>query len=82
MLHQFYSDTGEEGDIRVSDDSIQKDGSERLTWESKGGDYSGISFFEVRDRTAFLMFTVWWDNDYEDQYLDLLNSVIESYRVP
>lgn len=82
MLHQFYSDTGEEGDIRISDDSIQKDGSERLVWESKAGDYSGISFFEVRNRTAFLMFTVWWDNEFEDQYLDTLNSVIESYRVP
>jgi len=82
MLHEFYSSTGEEGDIRVSDDSIQKDGSERLVWESKAGDYSGISFFEVRNKTAFLMFTVWWDNDFEDQYLDTLNSVIDSYRVP
>jgi hypothetical protein len=82
MLHQFYSNTGEEGDIRISDDSIQKDGSERLTWESKSGDYSGISFFEVRNRTAFLMFTVKWDNDFEDQYLDTLNSVIDSYRIP
>ena len=82
MLHQFYSDTGEEGDIRVSDDSIQKDGSERLVWESKAGDYSGISFFEVRNKTAFLMFTVWWDNEFEDQYLDTLNSVIDSYRIP
>jgi len=82
MLHQFYSDTGEEGDIRISDDSIQKDGSERLVWESKSGDYSGISFFEVRNRTAFLMFTVKWDNDFEDQYLDTLNAVIDSYRIP
>lgn len=81
-LHQFYSNTGEEGDIRISEDSMQKDGSERLVWESKGGDYSGISFFEIRKPTAMLMFTVWWDNDYKDEYADLLDSVIESYRVP
>ena len=82
MLHQFYSDTGEEGDIRISDDSQQKDGSERLTWESKSGDYSGISFFEVRNRTAFLMFTVWWDNAYQDEYGETLDEVIASYRIP
>ena len=61
---------------------MQKDGSERLTWTSKGGNYSGISFFEIRKPTAMLMFTVWWDNDYKDQYGDVLNQVIESYRIP
>ncbi len=81
-LHQNYSETGAEGDIRISNDSIQKDGSERLTWKSKGGKYSGISFFEIRKPTAMLMFTVWWDDDYEQQYGDILNSVIESYRIP
>ena len=81
-LHQNYSNTGVEGDIRISDDSMQKDGSERLSWESKGGKYSGISFFEIRKPTAMLMFTVWWDNDYEDQYRDTLNAVIDSYRIP
>ena len=33
--NQNYSSTGKEGDIKVTDDSIQKDGSERLTWTSK-----------------------------------------------
>lgn len=81
-LHQNYSDTGAEGDIRISDDSMQKDGSERLTWSSRGRKYSGISFFEIRKPTAMLMFTVQWSDDYEDQYGDTLNQVIESYRVP
>lgn len=84
ILNQFYSNTGKEGDIRVSDDSIQKDGSERLTWSSKAGGYSGISFFEIRgnDRKTFLMFTVEWSNSAEDQYSDPLNDVIASYRIP
>ena len=49
---RIYSSTGQEGDIRISDDSTQKDGSERLTWTSKGGDWSGISFFEIRKTHA------------------------------
>lgn len=82
LLHQFYSNTGKEGDIRVSEDSIQKDGSERLTWTSKGGGYSGLSYFEVRDKLNFLMFTVEWSNDSKDTYLDTLNKVIASYIIP
>jgi len=81
-LHQNYSSTGKEGDIRISDDSVQKDGSERLTWASKGGKRSGVSYFEIRKPTAMLMFTIWWDDDYQDQYGDVLNQVVDSYRVP
>jgi hypothetical protein len=82
ILNQLYSKTGREGDIRVSDDRIMKDGSERLTWTSKEGLYSGISYFEVRDRNWFLMFTVNWGNAVQDEYFDTLNTVIESYRTP
>jgi hypothetical protein len=83
LLNTYYSSTGKEGDIRISDDSIQKDGSERLTWTSKGGGYSGLSFLEVRSNgTTFLFFTVDWGNDVQDTYIDTLNYVIESYKIP
>jgi hypothetical protein len=82
ILNQLYSKTGREGDIKVSDDKIMKDGSERLTWSSKEGLYSGLSYFEIRDKNWFLMFTVNWGNSVQDQYLDTLNAVIESYRIP
>ena len=83
LLNTFYSATGKEGDIRVSDDSIMKDGSERLTWSSKAGGYSGISFLELRSNgTTFLFFTVDWGNDVQDTYIDTLNYVIESYVIP
>ena len=83
LLNTFYSSTGTEGDIKVTNDSIMKDGSERLTWESKSGGYSGISFLEVRSNgTTFLFFTVDWGNDVEDTYIDTLNYVIESYTIP
>ena len=82
LLNKFYSSTGREGDIRISNDSIQKDGSERLTWKSTGGQYSGVSFFEIRNSTAFLMFTTMWSNAYADQYKTVLDSVVASYRKP
>jgi hypothetical protein len=82
LLNTFYSNTGQEGDIRVSEDQIMDDGSERLIWTSRGGEYSGISFLETRGSTTFLFFTVEWVNSAEDQYLDTLNAVIESYHIP
>jgi len=83
LLNTFYSTTGKEGDIRVSGDSIMKDGSERLTWTSTGGGYSGISFLELRGNgTTFLFFTVNWGDAVKDTYIDTLNYVIESYTIP
>jgi len=82
LLNTFYSKTGKEGDIRVSDDRIMSDGSERLVWSSRGGGYSGISFLETRGATTFLFFTVEWADSAKDQYMDILNAVIESYRLP
>jgi hypothetical protein len=82
LLNRFYSSTGKEGDIKISSDTIQKDNSERLDWTSKGGGYSGESFFEVRNRLAFLMFTIRWTNASADQYQKTLDDVVSSYRIP
>lgn len=82
ILNQNYSSTGKDGDIKVTDDSLQKDGSERLTWSSKSGGYSGLSYFEIRNKTTFLMFTIDWGNDSESTYIDLLDNVVSSYRIP
>lgn len=83
LLNTFYSKTGKEGDIRVTEEKQQSDGSDRLTWYSKAGGYSGISYLEVRNNgTTFMMFTVNWGDDFKDQYFDMLDSVISSYRVP
>jgi len=68
-------------DIQVSDDQVQPDGSERLIWNSPGGAFSGTSFLETRG-TTFLLFSVLYDDAYEDVYLDTLNYTIESYDVP
>ncbi len=81
VLDQYYSNTGKPGDIEVTEVKPQSDGSVRLAWDSKGGGYSGLSYYELRG-TKFLLFTVDWGNGYKDQYIDTLNKVIESYRVP
>jgi len=82
FLNKWYSNTGKEGDIRVSEDKIMQDGSERLTWTSKGGGYSGVSFLETRGKTTFLFFTVNWGNDFAEQYADTLDAIIASYSIP
>lgn len=84
FIHKYYSTTKAQGDISISEDQIQPDGSERLTWKSDAGGYSGMSYFEVRgaDRKTFLMLTVWWAPDVDQATLDTINAAIKSYRVP
>ena len=83
LIYRFYSATGSNKDITITGDQLQDDGSERLTWYSESGGYSGASYFETRTgRTTFLMFTIEWMNDYEDTYLDTLNAVVASYFIP
>ena len=84
LLNRFYSNTGAVGDIRVTGDQLQPDGSERLEWTSKSGNYSGFSYFEVRKpgRLYFLMITIEWLNSAESQYLQILSAIIESYSLP
>ena len=76
LLRTYYAE-----DVTITDDQVQPDGSERLTWRSASGDYSGISFFETRG-TAFLLFTVMYDNPYEETYFDTLDYTIGSYTIP
>lgn len=68
-------------DIVITDDRIQPDGSERLTWYSPGGDYRGISFLEARGST-FLFFTVMYTNSYAETYFPVLEHSVTTYEVP
>jgi hypothetical protein len=80
MLNYYYSFTGQEGDIRISETSTAQDGSTRFDWESKGGDYSGISWFEVRGTRTFLMWTVNWGNGADQATLDIVDNAINTYQ--
>ncbi len=80
MLNYYYSDTGKEGDIKISKTSTAEDGSTRFDWESRGGDYSGISWFEVRGARTFLMWTANWGNAAEQAVLDDVDNAINTYQ--
>lgn len=84
LINTFYSATGQVGDIRITSDQIQNDGSERLEWVSKSGGYSGVSFLETRgdDNATFLLFTAWWLDTADQETLDTINNAISSYRIP
>lgn len=85
ILNTYYSSTGQNnGDIRISSDQIMKDGSERFEWSSKGGGYSGVSFFEVRgdDKRTWLMWTAFWSDSVDQSILDIVDNAIASYSIP
>ncbi len=69
------------GDIKITDDSIMPDGSERLTWTSKAGGYSGLSFFETRG-TTFLMLTLFADDSVYELYLPTFDTILSTYDIP
>jgi len=81
LLNQLYG-TGQIGDVRFSHDQLMPDGTERLSWTSKGRGCSGLSYFKVQGGVNFLMFTVEWINDHQSTYLDVLNKIRASYKVP
>jgi hypothetical protein len=76
LLQEFYA-----ADLRIIDDQVQADGSERLIWESASGGYRGISFLEARD-TIFLLLTTMYDNALEEVYIDTLEYTISTYTIP
>jgi hypothetical protein len=80
LLNTYYSYTGKEGDIKISKTSTAQDGSILFEWKSKGGDYSGKSWFEVRGTRTFLMWTIDWGNAADQAILDTLLNAQNSYQ--
>jgi hypothetical protein len=79
ILNQTY--TSGAGDIKVTGDVVQADGSERLDWTSKKGNFSGESFFETRG-TTFLMLSLLFDEGYSDVYGPVFDNTLNTYAVP
>jgi hypothetical protein len=79
LLNQSY--TNGANDIRITDDTVQSDGSERLTWESRSGGFSGQSFFETRG-TTFLMLSYLVDGGYADFYGPVWDNTLSTYAIP
>lgn len=76
LLREFYA-----SDLKVTDDQVQPDGSERLIWESPGGGYQGVTFFETRG-TTFLFLNFSSSDETHDLYLDTFNRLVETYSGP
>ncbi len=68
-------------DLKITDDQVQPDGSERLTWHSKAQGTTGTTFFETRG-TSFLLLSMVATDDTYDMYLDLFNNILDSYDIP
>jgi hypothetical protein len=79
MLNNAY--TSGSGDIKISKDEPQPDGSEKLTWSSKKGGYSGVSFFETRG-TRILLLTMFAGNTVYAVFDPTFGNVISTYKVP
>ncbi|MCC7119343.1 MAG: hypothetical protein IT310_12530 [Anaerolineales bacterium] len=80
LLNYYYSYTGKEGDIRITKTSTAQDGSTQFNWVSKGGDYSGISWFEIRGSRTFLMWTVNWSNTADQSRIDEVDNAVNTYQ--
>jgi hypothetical protein len=79
ILNELYTDGA--GDIKITGDEVQADGSERLDWTSRSGGFSGQSFFETRG-TTFLMLSQLVDSGFEDAYGTVFENTLSTYAVP
>jgi hypothetical protein len=79
LLNKGY--TNGANDIKITGDKVQPDGSERLTWTSRSGGFSGQSFFETRG-TTFLMLSWLVDNGYEDTFGPVFDNTLATYSIP
>jgi hypothetical protein len=66
--------------IIVETDGLLENGQEKITWRSNVADYRGITLFETR-ASAMYVVTVIWGNDPDHYYQDMLEKVINTYKV-
>jgi hypothetical protein len=77
LLKQYYKVT----DLKVTNDTPQKDGSERLTWTSAAKGIDGESFFETRG-TTFLLLTWVVDTNQYNFFQPVWTTLVNSYQIP
>lgn len=77
LLEQHYK----VDDLKVTNDKVQTDGSERLTWNSASKNIDGESFFETRG-TTFLLLTWVVDTPSYDLLVPVWNTLLDTYKIP
>ena len=65
-------------DLRVSHDKALPDGRERLAWTAERRQVSGISYFDSFGSSMYI-FSVVWDNAFEDMVMPTLDAVVNSF---
>lgn len=65
-------------DLRVSHDKALPDGRERLAWTAERRQVSGISFFDSFGSSMYI-FSIVWDDAFEDMYKPTLDTVVNSF---
>ena len=65
-------------DLRVSHDKALPDGRERLAWSAAQRKVSGISFFDSFGSSMYI-FSIVWDNDFEEMYKTTLDAAVNSF---
>jgi len=68
-------------DIVITEDKVQKDGSERLTWYSNAQGIKGQSFFETRG-TTFLMLSWIANTGDASTFSPVWDMLLDSYKIP
>jgi len=67
-------------DMIIYSDTLLSDGREKMGWNSKQGNYQGITWFETRG-TTLLALTMMWDNDLTEYYQNTLEKMVNSYKI-
>lgn len=75
MLREQYAK-----DVVVHSDTFLADGREQLTWDSKIGNYQGITWFGMRGTTLFSL-TMMWDKDLSEYYQGTLDNIVSTYKI-
>ena len=73
LLRNYYAE-----DIIITSDLVVANGRERLHWYSNSAGYSGDTVFEVKG-TAFLLFTVMYNDNAQAIYADRLEQILLDY---
>ncbi|MEK7742036.1 MAG: hypothetical protein AAB273_00135, partial [Nitrospirota bacterium] len=68
-------------DMFITEDKVQKDGSERLTWYSNAQGIKGQSFFETRGSTFLMLSWIVNTGDY-NIFSPVWDVLLDSYKIP
>lgn len=76
VLHSLYSEKAQ-----ATDRVIEPGGRERIQWKSEVIGTTGMSVFEVRNDTTFIMLTILGYGE-DVPYPEVINTIVEGFRIP